>query len=311
MKFLVTGGAGFIGSNITEALVEKGEEVRVIDNLSTGKKENLEPFLDKIEFIEGPEGDLCDIEVAKKAVEGVGYIFHEAALPSVPRSVRDPISSNNANVSGTLNLLCAARDAGVKRLVYASSSSVYGESPVLPKKEDMSSEPLSPYAVSKLAGELYCKAFYRVYGLETVSLRYFNVFGPRQDPSSQYAAVIPKFIKAMLKKENPFIYGDGTQTRDFTYVENVVNANLLAIESRDAVGKVFNISYGSSRSINQLVKSLNKILGENIKSKYEKERPGDIMYSRGDISSAENILGYRPKVSLEEGLKKTVDWFSK
>ncbi len=243
--YLVTGGAGFIGSNIVERLVRQGERVRVLDNLSTGKRENLVSWLDRLELI---EGDIRDVETVHGAMAGVDYVLHQAALPSVPRSVADPLASHQVNATGTLNVLPAARDAGVKRLVYASSSSVYGDSPTLPKQEEMPTNPISPYAVSKLAGENYCRVFFRVYGLETVCLRYFNVFGPRQDPTSQYAAVIPRFITAMLDGRRPVIYGDGRQSRDFTYIENVVEANLLACQAKDVAGEVLNIACGESFS---------------------------------------------------------------
>jgi len=245
--YLVTGGAGFIGSHLVEELVKQGQRVRVIDNLSTGKKENIKPFLGEIEFV---EGDIRDLELVRAAMDGVEYVLHQAAVPSVPRSVKDPLTSNSVNVEGTLNILVAARDADVKRVVYASSSSVYGDTPVLPKHEDMKQEPRSPYAVSKLTGELYCQVFYYVYGLETVVLRYFNVFGPQQDPKSQYAAVVPKFITALLHGESPTIFGDGEQSRDFTYIENVVAANLLATKAPDVAGEVFNIAYGERITVN-------------------------------------------------------------
>lgn len=306
MKFLVTGGAGFIGSNIVEELVKRGEKVRVVDDFSTGKKENIEPFLSKIEFL---EGDLCDFRVAEKAVRGVNYILHQAAIPSVPRSIKNPLRSNEANVTGTLNLLWAASKADVKRFVYASSSSIYGDMPVLLKREDMSPNPLSPYAISKLTGEYYCRIFYKIYELETVCLRYFNVFGPRQDPNSQYAAVIPKFITCMLNKTQPIIYGDGEQSRDFTYVANVVEANILAAKAGDASGKVFNIACGQRTAVNELAEKLNKILGLNIEPHYTKPRTGDVKHSLADISEAKKKLGYTPQINFEKGLKITVKWF--
>lgn len=249
-KYLVTGGAGFIGSNIVEELVDRNESVRVLDNLSTGRRENIEPFMDKIEFI---EGDLRDLDAVRKAVEGVDYVLHQGALPSVPRSIDEPLTTNEVNVNGTLKVLIAARDAGVKRVVYASSSSIYGNSEVLPKREDMPPNPLSPYAISKLAGENYCRIFYQIYGLETVCLRYFNVFGPRQDPTSQYSAVIPKFINAMLNGERPIIYGDGKQSRDFTFVANVVQANLLACEANGVAGELFNVACGERYTLLDLI----------------------------------------------------------
>lgn len=307
--FLITGGAGFIGSNIAEKLIERGERVRIIDNFSTGKYENIEGFKDKIELI---EGDLKDINDVKTAVKGIDYVLHQAALPSVPRSVADPISSNANNIDGTLNLLVAAKEAGVKRVVIAASSSVYGDTEVLPKDEDMMPNPLSPYAVTKYVEELYGKVFYKVYGLETVSLRYFNVFGPKQDPNSQYAAVIPKFITKMLKGESPVIFGDGEQTRDFTYVDNVVKANILAALSKNVGhGEVINIACGERISLNQLVDKINKILGTDIKPLYDKPRIGDIRHSLASIEKAKKLLGYKVNVKFEEGLRKTIDWYKK
>lgn len=306
--YLVTGGAGFIGSNITLFLVKKGEKVKVIDNFLTGKKENLSSIINKIELI---EGDIRDFKTCLEATKGVDYVLHQAALPSVPRSVETPEITNDININGTLNILLASVKNKVKRVVYASSSSIYGDSPVLPKKEDMIPSPLSPYAVSKLTGEYYCKVFYKIYGLETVILRYFNVFGPHQDPDSQYAAVIPKFIKAMLKGERPVIYGDGEQSRDFTYIDNVVQANILATRAKNACGRVFNIASQESITINQLVKELNCILNKNIEPEYTDPRPGDIKHSLADISSAKQILNYSPKIKFNEGLRRTVHWFQK
>lgn len=308
--YLVTGGAGFIGSHIVERLVREGHKVRVIDNLSTGNKENIEPFLEEIEFI---EGDIRDLELVREAMEGVDYVLHQAAVPSVPRSVKDPLTTNSANVEGTLNILIAARDTGVKRVVYASSSSAYGDAPILPKHEEMKPEPRSPYAVSKLAGELYCQAFYHVYGLETVVLRYFNVFGPRQDPESQYAAVVPKFITALLRGEPTTIFGDGEQSRDFTYIENVVEANLLAAKAPDVAGEVFNIACGERITVNELTRLLAEIAGANpeLKPEYAPRRPGDVRHSLADISKAGRLLGYEGKVSASEGLRQTVEWYRK
>lgn len=300
--YLVTGAAGFIGSNIVEELVRRGEQVRALDNLSTGRISNLAPFTSSIEFV---QGDITDETTLRQAMLGVDYVLHQAALPSVPRSVRDPLSSHEANATGTLKLLIAARDAGVRRVVYASSSSVYGDSPTLPKREDMPTRPLSPYAVNKLAGEEYCKVFTRVYGLPTVALRYFNVFGPRQDPTSQYAAVIPAFISTMLRGGRPTIYGDGLQTRDFTYVSNVVQANLLACQSERAVGLAVNVACGDRISLLDLVASLNTILGAEIRPMFEPERQGDVKHSLADISLAAETLGYQPVVGLEEGLART------
>jgi len=305
VRILVTGGAGFIGSNICRVLVRRETKVLVLDNFSTGKEENLAKIHNQVGII---KADITDLKTVHKVVQNVDYVLHQAALPSVPRSVKDPLSSNQANVVGTLNILLAARDAGVKRVIYASSSSVYGDSPLLPKKEDLNPAPLSPYAVSKLTGEYYCQVFYSVYGLETVVLRYFNVFGPHQDPTSLYAAVIPKFIQAMLKGEAPTIYGDGEQSRDFTYVDNVVQANILALETKDAAGKILNIACGERTKISGLVSSLNKILGSKIKPSFAPPRPGDVKHSVASISLAKKVLGYQPQISIEEGLERTVEW---
>ncbi len=305
-SYLVTGGAGFIGSNIVHELVKRGEHVRVLDNLSTGRPENLRGILDKIEFI---EGDICDENTVRRAVYGVDYVLHQAALPSVQRSVNDPIASNRVNVNGTLNLLMAAREEKVKRFVIASSSSVYGDTPVLPKVEDMPINPLSPYATSKLAAEKYAMNFYKLYGLPTVALRYFNVFGPRQNPKSQYAAVIPKFITAMLKGESPVVYGDGEQSRDFTYIENVVEANLRACHSEKAPGHVVNIACGKRYTLNELLHLLENILEMPANARYEEPRPGDVKHSLASIELAREVLGYEPQISFEEGLRKTVAWY--
>ncbi len=303
--YLVTGGAGFIGSHIVEELVRRKEKVRVLDNFSTGKKENITPFLKDIELI---EGDIRNLTIVKKAMQETDFCLHQAALPSVPRSIKDPITTNEVNVLGTLNILMAAKEEGVKKLVYASSSSVYGDTPQLPKREDARASLLSPYALSKLAGEEYSKLFTSLYGLETIVLRYFNVFGPRQDPTSQYAAVIPKFISSMLKGKRPTIYGDGEQSRDFTYVLNVVGANLLATTSK-VKGRIFNIACGKKITVNELVKNLNKLMNTDTQPLYTDPRPGDVRHSQADISKAEEALGYKIGVGFEEGLKKTVDWF--
>jgi UDP-glucose 4-epimerase len=306
-KYLVTGGAGFIGSHIVEELLRRGEKVRIIDNLSTGKIDNIKDFLSEVEFI---EGDLRDINKVREAVKGIDYILHQAAIPSVPRSIADPISSNSSNVDGTLNLLFAAKEAKVKRVVIASSSSVYGDSEILPKTEEFTPNPISPYAVTKLVKELYARVFYQIYGLETVSLRYFNVFGPRQDPTSQYAAVIPRFITKMLKGESPVIFGDGEQSRDFTYVKNVVEANILAsISDKVGHGEVINIACGESITLNQLVNRINEIIGTNIKPIYTKPRPGDIRHSLASVNRAKELLGYTVKVSFLDGLKETINWY--
>ena len=306
MKYLVTGGAGFIGSNIVEELLRRGHQVRVLDNFATGRRENLTPFLDRIELI---EGDLRSYHIVREAVDGMDFILHQGALPSVPRSIKDPITSNEVNVAGTLNILDAARDAGVKRVVFASSSSIYGDSEKLPKQEDMTPNPLSPYAVSKLAGEKYCQVFARIYGLHTVALRYFNVFGPRQDPTSQYSAVIPKFITAILNNKQPTIYGDGTQSRDFTYVTNVVEANILATEADFPPGMVFNCACHERIDLNQLVKDINEILGKHIEPLYTDPRPGDVKHSFADIERIQKYLGYRHNVYFREGLEKTIEWY--
>ena len=304
-SYLVTGGAGFIGSHIVDRLVEDGHEVRVLDDFSTGKMANIEHNLKQIELI---EGSVADLETTRRAVEGADYVVHQAALPSVPRSVSDPITSNNINVDGTLNLLVAARDAGVKRLAYASSSSVYGNTPTLPKREDMPPDPLSPYALTKLAGEHYCRIFTSLYGLESVSLRYFNVFGPRQDPASHYAAVIPKFVTAVIRGERPVIYGDGLQSRDFTYVENNVEASLLACHAPEVVGEVLNIACGQRFTLLELVAALNRLLGTCIEPMFEPERPGDVKHSMADISKARKLMGFNPCIGFMEGLEKLVKW---
>jgi UDP-glucose 4-epimerase len=305
--YLVTGVAGFIGSSIARALIARGERVRGIDNFSTGKRENL-IGLEAVELI---EGDLNSPALAERACSGVEYIFHEAALPSVPRSVKDPVASNDANVNATVKLLDAARNNGVKRVVYAGSSSAYGNSPSLPKKEDMLPAPLSPYAVSKLAGELYMSVFHRVYGLETVTLRYFNVFGPHQDPTSQYSGVLAVFISRMLRNQTPTIHGDGEQSRDFTYIENVVSANLLAAaaDAGKVAGRVFNVATGSRISLNETAELLREITGYAGKIVYDEERPGDVKHSLADISSAQAQFGYKPEVSFPDGLRKTVEWY--
>jgi len=304
--YLVTGGAGFIGSNIVRKLLEEGEKVRVLDDFSTGRRENLEG-LSGFEVI---EGSLTVPAVLDEALGGVDYVLHQAAIPSVPRSIADPLKSNEANVTGTLMLLDAAKRAGVKRLVFAASSSAYGDTEVLPKVEDMPAKPLSPYAVNKYAGELYAKVYADIYGLQTVCLRYFNIFGPYQDPASEYAAVIPKFILRMLKGEAPVIYGDGDQSRDFTYIDNAVEANLLACKSEKVGwGEVINVACGERYSLNELVAALNEILGTKIEPLYDEARPGDVKHSLAAIERARELLGYEVKVDFHEGLKRTVEWF--
>jgi UDP-glucose 4-epimerase len=305
-RFLVTGGAGFIGSNICKKLVSQGCFVRVIDNLLTGKKENLSGIIDKIEFI---EADMGDEKIARSATAGIDVVLHQGALPSVPRSVDDPAATHQHCVDATFTLLLAARDAGVKRFVYAASSSAYGDSPTLPKVETMHDDPLSPYAAAKLAGEYYCSVFYRVYGLQTVSLRYFNVFGPNQDPASQYAAAIPAFVTAILKDTPPTIYGDGEQSRDFTYIDNVVEANLLAANAEKLSGEVVNIACGEAITVNEIIALINKLTGKRVKPTYTAPRPGDVKHSLADISLAEKLLGYKPVISFEDGLKLAINWY--
>ena len=302
----MTGAAGFIGSNLVRALLERGGTVRAIDSLATGQRLNLVGIEQQIEFI---DADLRDPQAVSRAMEGVEVVFHQAALPSVARSVADPLASHEVNATGTLRLLQAARQSGVRRFVYASSSSVYGDTPALPKREDLATNPLSPYAVSKLAGEHYCRVFTRLFGLETVSLRYFNVFGPRQDPTSEYAAVVPKFIAAMSRGEAPEIHGDGTQSRDFTYVANVVDANLRAADAPGVGGEVLNVACGRRASLLDLVAALNDILGTTIEARFGEPRPGDVKHSLADISRARSLLAYEPRVQLEEGLARAVAWY--
>ncbi|MBY7142190.1 SDR family oxidoreductase [Virgibacillus sp. NKC19-3] len=304
--YLVTGGGGFIGSNIVRKLIAKGEKVKVLDNFHTGKKENIH---DLMHYINVVEGDFTNDQTLKEAVKDVDIIFHQGAIPSVPKSIIDPIKTNHANVDGTLKLLHAAVEANVKRFIYAASSSAYGYNETLPKHEHMPGMPMSPYAVSKYVGEHYCRVFHDLHGLETISLRYFNVFGPHQDPHSEYAAVIPAFITSMLNDQHPFIYGDGTQSRDFTYIDNVVLANLLAAEAPKLQGEVINIGSGSRISLNNLVTRINTMLGKNISPKYTIERQGDVKHSLADIQLAKEIIGYHPSVSFHDGLTSTVNWF--
>ncbi|MEN6426590.1 MAG: SDR family oxidoreductase [Phycisphaerales bacterium] len=305
-KFLVTGGAGFIGSNICKRLVAEGCFVRVLDNLLTGKRSNLVPILDKIEFI---EADMGEPEVARAAMQGIDGVFHEGALPSVPRSVDDPVSSHRHCVDATFALLVAARDAGVKRFVYAASSSAYGDTPTSPKVETIRPDPLSPYAVGKLVGEYYCSVFAKVYGLETVCLRYFNVFGPQQDPASQYAAAIPAFITAILKNLPPTIYGDGEQSRDFTYIDNVVHANLLAARAKKTAGEVVNVACGEAVTVNAIIGMINRLLGKSVKPIYAPARAGDIKHSLADITAARKLIGFEPIVLFRDGLERSIDWY--
>jgi len=307
-KFLVTGGAGFIGSHIVDALVRNGSKVRILDDFSSGKRENLSGVLNKIELI---EGDIRDKDKVAQAVSGMDYILHQAALRSVPKSMLNPEIYNDVNIAGTLNILQAAKEAKVKRVMFASSSSIYGETDKLPQKEDAQPLLISPYALSKLAGEYYCRIFSLMFGIEAVSLRYFNVFGPRQSLENEYAVVIPKFITCILKNEQPPIHGDGKQTRDFTYVENVVQANLKAVTANAAAGEVFNVACGKAYSVLDIVTYVNKILKKSIKPKLGPIRPGDVKDTLADISKARRLLQFEPKVGFEEGLQKTVDYFRK
>ncbi|MGH7830793.1 MAG: SDR family oxidoreductase [Candidatus Binatia bacterium] len=305
--YLVTGGAGFIGSHIVEGLVAGGRKVRVIDDFITGRRENLNGLLEKIELV---QGDILDLDLVKKAVEGVEVVFHQAALRSVPLSVDNPLATNEVNTQGTLNVLVASRDAGVGRVVYASSSSVYGDSPQLPKREEHATAPISPYAVSKLAGEHYCSVFTKVYGLETVSLRYFNVFGPRQDPNSQYAAVIPKFISRALQGEPLEVHGDGLQSRDFTYIDNVVQANISAAATKQGIGEAFNVASGEAYSLLDLISALAKIIGRDLPRQHTPSRKGDVRQTLADTAKARRILGYDPRIDFEQGLRKTYSYLA-
>ena len=306
MKVLVTGGAGFIGSNLVRALLERSDDVRVLDNFATGNRANLADVWDEIELV---EGDLRSYERVHAATRGTELVFHEGALPSVPRSVQDPLTTNAVNIEGTLNVLLAARDEGIRRVVAASSSSVYGNSGTLPRVESSPPDPPSPYAVAKLAAERYCVSFSRVYDIETVVLRYFNVFGPRQDPTSQYAAVVPRFITAISSGEPVPIDGDGEQSRDFTFVDNVVEGNLLAAESSDASGAVLNVATGEQTSVNELAATLGDILGRPVERHERPSRAGDVRHSWADVDAARRLIGYEPRVSLREGLERAVDWF--
>ena len=306
MRYVVTGGAGFIGSNTVDELVRRGESVVVLDDLSAGKEENLAEIRNKISFI---KGSINDLEAVRRAMQEADYVLHLAARTSVPRSVKDPLETNKVNVEGTLNVLVAARDAKVKRVVLAASSSAYGETAALPKTETMQPEPISPYGLTKYVGELYAQVFSRVYGLQSVCLRYFNVFGPRQDPHSQYSGVLAKFCTAFLENTEPVVFGDGEQTRDFTYIDNVVQANLLASEAPAANGKVFNIGTGARISLNQTLKELREITGSNLEAKYEPARDGDIRDSQADITLARELLQYDPTVDFPEGLRRTFDWY--
>src|ERR1700676_3931166 len=306
MRYLVTGGAGFIGSHTVDELVRRGHSVVVLDDLSSGKEDNLAEIRNKITFM---KGSITDIEVVRKAMHEAEYVLHLAARTSVPKSVKDPIETNKVNIDGTLNVLVAARDAKVKRIVFAASSSAYGETPTLPKTEKMVPQPISPYGVTKYVGELYAQTFGRCYGLENVSLRYFNVFGPRQDPNSPYSGVLAKFCSAFLEETQPVIFGDGEQTRDFTYVDNAVQANLLACEAPGAAGKIFNVGTGQRISLNQTLDLLRQFSGKNLPARYDPARDGDIRDSQADISQAREYLGYEAQIQFEEGLRKTFDWY--
>lgn len=305
-KFLVTGGAGFIGSHIAEALAARGDTVHVLDNLSTGFRTNVEVIKGDVHFF---EGDINDADLVDQAMDGVDCVYHQAALASVPRSVKQPLDTNHACVTGTLNILDRARRNGVRRVVYAASSSAYGDQPFSSKREIDLPAPLSPYAVAKLAGEYYCHAFYHTYGLETVCIRYFNVFGPRQDPGSPYSAVIPLFITALLSGEAPVVYGDGQQTRDFTYVANVVHGNLLAADAQDAVGKTVNVANGKTTSLLTLLELLNEYLGTDVQPQFEAARAGDVRDSLADITRAQQLLGYEPPVTFEDGLRRSIEYY--
>jgi len=309
MKYLVTGGAGFIGSNIVSELLKQGQQVVVLDNFATGKRENILPLM-KNENLTMIEGDLRSFHIVRSAVNGVDYILHQGALPSVPRSINDPITSNDVNILGMLNILEAAKEFGVKRVITASSSSIYGNSETLPKVESMPVNPLSPYALTKYAQERYCQIFSQIYGLETVALRYFNVFGPNQDPTSQYSAVIPRFIRLIMADKEPVIYGDGSQSRDFTFVENNVWANIQACTAPKAAGEVINIACGERYTLIDLVNMINEILGKNIEPKFEKDRAGDVKHSLAGIDKAKGLLGYEVRVDFKEGLERTVEYFS-
>jgi UDP-glucose 4-epimerase len=305
-KFLVTGGAGFIGSNICRRLASQGSFVRVVDNFITGKRANLEEIIDKIELI---EGDMGDPDVANEAMKGIDVVLHQGAVPSVPKSVADPVTTHRHCVDATFTLLMAARDAKVRRFVYAASSSAYGDSQALPKTETMVTNPLSPYAVAKLVGEYYCKVFCSVFDVETISLRYFNIFGPYQDPTSQYAAAIPAFVTMILKDESPTVYGDGEQSRDFTYIENVVEANLLAAKAQKTNGEVVNIACGDRITINAIIDLINELVGKNVKALHVPERAGDVKHSLADIALAEKVIGYKPVVRFRDGLEKAITWY--
>ncbi len=305
-SYVVTGGAGFIGSNLASTLVDEGHQVTIVDNFATGRRENIADLLDRVTLV---EGSICDLPVLAEAFDGADFVLHQAALPSVQRSVEAPLDANEINVTGTLKVLETAKNTGVKRVVFAASSSAYGNQPTLPKVETMLPDPLSPYAASKLAGESYCKVFYECYGLQTVCLRYFNIFGPRQDPNSQYSAVVPIFITKLMAGERPTIFGDGEQSRDFTYVANAVRANMLACTAPDAPGSIVNVGCDARFSLNAMIQKLNEIMGTNIEPIYAEERPGDVKHSHAAVDKAREKLGYEPIVDFDEGLRRTVEWY--
>ena len=303
---LVTGGGGFIGSHIVRRLLSRGQRVRVLDDFSTGRRQNLAEIENDIELI---VGDLRDAETVKRAAAGVEGVFHLAARSSVPRSVEQPVAANDVNITGTLNVLLAARDAGARRVVYSASSSAYGDTPTLPKREDMTPQPLSPYAVSKLAAEHYCACFFRCYGLQTVSLRYFNVFGPRQNPDSEYAAVIPAFVTHMARGQQPAVFGDGEQSRDFCYIENVVNANMLSFDAEKVAGEAVNIACGERITLNEIIRLINETLGTDVRAEYKPPRVGDVRHSLADLAAAKRVIGYEPAVMFAEGLQRSIEWY--
>ena len=307
-KYLITGGAGFIGCNITRWFVENNEEVRILDNFSSGKRENIEDIIDKIELI---EGDVCDYKIVEKAVKGIDYVFHYAAIPYVSFSIEDPVTTVNVNTIGTINLLEASRKHNVKKFIFASSSAIYGDTETIPSPETLLPAPLSPYAITKLTGEYYSQFYYLTYGLKTICFRYFNVFGPYQNLESEYSAVIPIFINAILNDENPTISGDGYQTRDFIYIDNVLDVNLLAINTNRADGKVLNVCQGKAVNLFDLINNINNVLGKNIKPAFAEKRTGDVRHSLGDNSNVKSVLGFSPKISFEEGIKKTIEWYKK
>lgn len=306
-NYLVTGGAGFIGSHLATRLVELGHKVRILDDFSTGRRENIAPLADTVHVL---RGDMCDPAVCAAACDDIEIVFHEAAIPSVPKSVDNPAASHNANINGTFNIFSAARDRKCRRVIYAASSSAYGDTVVSPKHEGIKPEPLSPYAVQKLTGELYGRAFFECFGLETIALRYFNVFGPRQDPKSQYAAAIPAFVTSILADRSPTVYGDGEQTRDFTYIENVLHANLLAAKAPKTTGQAVNIACGERVSVNHVIQRINELLGRKVKPQYVPRRKGDVMHSLADISLAEKLIGYQPQIGFDDGLRRAIDYYT-